>query len=172
MTPLPDAANQAGEQHRGWQRSKKPGEPIDDLLERCGGFRVRQRHAGEGLPAPSRIGRRERRDMAAGLKNAEQRQDRHEHRDGKRQLAIATIPGPHPQPEMQPDHRVAPGDDQHGQLDQTQGGRADEIDPQDKAVIVDARAEEVVRDADVDDMPQKQQRDREAEHQLGEFRCA
>jgi hypothetical protein len=73
---------------------------------------------------------------------------------------------------MQSDHRVAPGDDQHSQLDHAEPGRADRVDPQHETVIVEADVEKIGRDANVDDVLEEQQRDREAEHQLRPFRSA
>jgi len=73
---------------------------------------------------------------------------------------------------MQPDRRMAPGDDQYDQLERTEPGRPNRIDPQDEGVTVDAGAEKITREAGIDDVAQKQQRDREAEHHLRRFRRA
>ena len=118
VAALPSTANRPGEQRRRREGYEKPGEPLGDLVQSRGGLRARPRHAGKGPRSPGRIGRRQRRDLAAGLEDAEQRQDRHQHRNRQRRLAKPRVPRPHPQPEMQPDHRVAPGDDEHDQLDQ------------------------------------------------------
>jgi hypothetical protein len=78
---LPGTANHAREQHGDGKGYEKPGEPFGDLVERRGSLRARPRHSGKGPSSPGRIGRRERRDVAAGLEDPEQRQDRHQHRN-------------------------------------------------------------------------------------------
>jgi hypothetical protein len=88
------------------------------------------------------------------------------HRDGEGRGLEARVPGPHPQPEMQADHRVTPGDDQDQHLYETMIGRADEIDPEQIGVIADIGVEETVRDARRDDVADEQERDAEAEHDL------
>jgi hypothetical protein len=45
-----------------------------------------------------------------------------EHRDDEGRRLQAGVPGPQPQPEMQADHRVTPGDDQDQHLHETMIG--------------------------------------------------
>ena len=97
------------------------------------------------------------------------RQHRDEHRDDERQRLQPRIPGPHPQPEMQADHRVSPGDDQDQHLQVAVLGRPDEIDPQQISVVADIGVEKIVGDAGADDMAGEQDRDREAEDDLAQL---
>ena len=97
------------------QPDEQPGQRVDDARRAraaCG--------AGSRIAAKARSvqpgSAAQRRDLAAGLDHAEQRQHRHQHRDDQRQRLDALVPRPHPQPEMQPDHRVAPRDDEHEHL--------------------------------------------------------
>ena len=77
--------------------------------------------------------------------------------------------GLHPQPEMQADHRVRPGDDQDQHLQIAVIGRPDEIDPQQIGVVADIGVEEIVGDAGADDVADEQERDRKAEHDLAQL---
>ena len=123
---------------------------------------------GEGVRHPARLDRH-RRDLAGGSDRPEQRQHRKDHGKHERDGPQPIEPGPHPQPEIEAEHRVPPGDDQHRQLQVPAFRGAHEQRPQDEAVIVGIEAEKAGADPVGDDMPGQQDRDREAEHQLQQF---
>ncbi len=66
---------------------------------------------GKGGAGPGGVGG-EGGDLPPGFDRAEQGQDRHQHRDDERAWLRPGVPRPDPQPIMQTDHRVAPGDHQ------------------------------------------------------------
>src|SRR5258707_179260 len=92
-----------------------------------------------------------------------------QHRRDQRRGAPALIPRAHPQPGVQADHRVRPGDDERDELPNASLGGTHEENPELERVVAVDSTEEAVCDPVVDDVTDKQDRDRETEHQLHQF---
>ena len=158
----------AAEQCRDERGDKEHDQIIADPVEHRRGGRVRRRwHRSRRRRTSPEFPRRS--DLASGLDDPEPRQQRHQHRDDKREPAQQLVPAPHAQPEMQAEHRVAPRDKKDELLPQPDAGCLDEIDPQQIRIISGIGAEPVVADAGAHDMAHQQQRDRKAERQLRPF---
>ncbi len=164
----PDAAGDSRQQHRRDHAGEKPAEDVGDRFEDALGLCRRQSHPRKGLSGPIRIGR-EGDDLPAGFDRTEQRQDRDEHREDEGRRLQPCVPGPDPEPKVQTDHRVRPGDHQGQQLQHAMFGQADEIDPQEIDVVAAVGVEEIVRDAGADDVAGEEDRNGKAQHNLGEL---
>ena len=153
-------------QERGGERRGKRGERAVAFVEEGGvlGFgsdAVRGRMARE----PDRVLRRLQRPLAA-LVIAEQRERRQEHGDRQKQLMRAGIKRLQPQPEMDAETAVNPDDQQQDRLQRAGNRRADPEFEQFLRIAL-FEAELAQRHAGADHMLGQQERDGEAEDELG-----